>query len=63
MIVSRAPESARHLLHVFPSFAMGGSQARLIMLINNFGPQYRHSVISLNNDYSAAALLDRIRSA
>ena len=58
MIVSRAPESARHLLHVFPSFAMGGSQARLIMLINNFGPQYRHSVISLNNDYSAAALLD-----
>lgn len=48
----------RHLLHVFPSFAVGGAQARFCALANHFGPRYRHSVIALDGDRAAAARLD-----
>jgi L-malate glycosyltransferase len=46
-----------HLLHVFPSFGIGGVPLRMARLINHFGPRYRHSVMALDNNFEAAAAL------
>jgi glycosyltransferase involved in cell wall biosynthesis len=46
-----------HLLHVFPSFQLGGSQRRCAAIANHFGGNYRHSVVSLDGRTDAAALL------
>jgi len=46
-----------HLLHVFPSFQVGGSQRRLAALANHFGDQYQHTIISLDGCTEAAGLL------
>lgn len=45
------------LLHVFPSFAVGGAQVRFIALANRFGPRWRHAVVSLNGETEAASRL------
>ena len=47
----------RHLLHVFSSFEVGGSQIRSCQLINALGDQYRHSVIALDGRTEARARL------
>lgn len=36
------------LLHVFPSFAIGGAQVRFAALANRFGDRWRHAVIALD---------------
>lgn len=38
-----------HLLHVFPTFAVGGAQMRFAQLVQAHGRQYRHTVIALDN--------------
>lgn len=43
---SRAP--APLLLHVFPSFAIGGAEVRFAALANRFGDRWRHAVIALD---------------
>ena len=45
------------IVHVFPSFARGGQQARLATLIERFGATFRHKLISLDGDCSGADLL------
>jgi glycosyltransferase involved in cell wall biosynthesis len=45
------------LLHVFPSFAVGGAQMRLIAVANHFGRHLDHSIIALDGDTAAAAAL------
>jgi glycosyltransferase involved in cell wall biosynthesis len=40
----------RHLLHVYPTFAVGGAQMRLCAILNHYGPRWRHSIIALNGD-------------
>jgi teichuronic acid biosynthesis glycosyltransferase TuaC len=47
------------LLHVFHSFALGGSQSRLIRLINAFGSRDEHHIVTLTGDASAAALIQQ----
>lgn len=47
----------RHLLHVFPSFAVGGAQMRFVTLANAFGDRYRHTVLALDGDYACAQRL------
>jgi glycosyltransferase involved in cell wall biosynthesis len=47
----------RQLLHVFPSFALGGSQARLVKLVDHFGDRYRHSIVSLTGEQAALDLI------
>lgn len=42
---------ARHLLHVFSTFGVGGPQVRTTDLINHFGAKYRHSIIALDGNY------------
>lgn len=46
-----------HLVHVFPSFSIGGTQVRFAALAAALRPRFRHTVVSLNGDYSAAALV------
>ncbi len=45
---ARSVARPRHLLHVLPSFAVGGIQIRLARLINGFGRRYRHTIVSLD---------------
>ena len=47
-----------HLLHVFPTFSLGGSQLRFVTLAHRLGGNFRHSVVSLDGHQEAAALLD-----
>lgn len=47
-----------HILHVFPSFQIGGSQRRFASLANHFGARYRHTVIALDGCRTARSLLD-----
>ncbi|MEZ5935056.1 MAG: glycosyltransferase family 4 protein [Alphaproteobacteria bacterium] len=42
------------LLHVFPSFAMGGAQTRTIDLANTILAEKRHIFVSLDRNFSAA---------
>jgi glycosyltransferase involved in cell wall biosynthesis len=49
---------APHLLHVFPSFDVGGAQVRTAALMNRFGDAFRHSVVSLDGRFDCAERLD-----
>ena len=51
----------RHLLHVMPSFEVGGIQVRLARAINRLGARYRHTLIAIDGRDSALTLLDRER--
>jgi glycosyltransferase involved in cell wall biosynthesis len=42
------PKLPRRLLHVFPTFAVGGSQSRFAQLLKMWGQRYHHSIISLD---------------
>jgi hypothetical protein len=54
--VSTANSSLRreHVLHVFPSFGIGGVPLRMVRIINHLGKQFRHTVIALDNNCEAA---------
>lgn len=45
------------LLHIFPSFSVGGAQMRFVQLANHFGRDYRHLIVSLNGGTEAFARL------
>lgn len=45
------------LLHVFPSFEVGGSQMRFATLANRLAARYRHQIIAMDNRSTAASLL------
>jgi glycosyltransferase involved in cell wall biosynthesis len=47
--------SREHVLHIFPSFGIGGVPLRMVRIINHFGKQLRHTVISLDGNFDAAA--------
>jgi len=47
----------KHLLHVFPTFAVGGSQMRFAQLVRLHGARYRHTVLSLDGNYDMAGRL------
>jgi glycosyltransferase involved in cell wall biosynthesis len=36
------------LLHVYPTFDVGGAQVRFAAIANRFGPRYRHAVVALD---------------
>jgi hypothetical protein len=40
--------SAPLLLHVYPTFNVGGAQVRFAALANRFGTRWRHAVVSLD---------------
>lgn len=47
------------VLHVFPTFEVGGAQMRFCAIANRFGPRWRHAVIALDGRRGAA---DRLRA-
>ncbi len=46
------------ILHVFPSFAVGGAQMRMATLANRFGPRFRHAIIALDQQTACRDQLD-----
>jgi glycosyltransferase involved in cell wall biosynthesis len=44
---------AKRLMHVFPTFAVGGSQVRFAMLANHWGQRYRHAILAMDGVYDA----------
>jgi glycosyltransferase involved in cell wall biosynthesis len=54
----RMTAPARHILHVFPTFAVGGYAVRFAKLANSFGRRYRHSIVALDGNQAAKQLLD-----
>jgi glycosyltransferase involved in cell wall biosynthesis len=55
----RSDPGARPLvLHVFPTFAVGGAQVRFAALANRFGREFRHIVVALDGDTSCRERLD-----
>ena len=38
------------VMHVFPTFAVGGAQVRFVAIANHFGAAFRHIVVSLDGD-------------
>lgn len=56
--VEPRPTNAKLILHVFPTFAVGGAQVRFAALANHFGAEFRHMVVALDGDLSCAARLD-----
>ncbi|WP_165585638.1 glycosyltransferase [Roseococcus sp. SYP-B2431] len=42
------------VLHVFPSFAVGGAQVRFAALANRFQARWRHAVLALDSDEACA---------
>jgi glycosyltransferase involved in cell wall biosynthesis len=46
------------ILHVFPSFAVGGVQVRFAAIVNHFGRRWRHAVIAMDGDLSCRERLD-----
>ena len=47
----------RVLLHVFPTFSVGGSQIRFAQLANHFGSRYRHRIVAMDGATAAMARL------
>ena len=45
------------ILHVFPSFNIGGAQVRTIALIDRFGDTFSHQIVAIDGNYGAASLL------
>lgn len=41
-----------HILHIYPTFEVGGAQLRIARVINHFGDRFRHTIVSLNGDLS-----------
>lgn len=41
------------VLHILPSFAIGGSQRRAAALVNGLGADFRHSIVAIDGDFSA----------
>jgi glycosyltransferase involved in cell wall biosynthesis len=48
------PADKPHLLHVFPSFAVGGVPNRIATVINRLGDRYHHKILALDGQYGAA---------
>jgi glycosyltransferase involved in cell wall biosynthesis len=46
------------LLHVFPTFAVGGSQVRFAAIANRFGRAWRHAIVAMDGD---TACRERLR--
>lgn len=49
--------TCEHVLHVFPSFGIGGVPLRMVRIINHLGKRLRHTVIALDNTFDAAAMV------
>lgn len=51
--------SAKHLLHIFPTFSVGGVQNRIVRVINALNQRFHHTILAMDGDFSAANGLER----
>jgi glycosyltransferase involved in cell wall biosynthesis len=49
----------KHILHVFPTFAIGGSQMRFAQLTRLHADRYRHTIIALDGNFEMAESLPK----
>lgn len=56
--VKMAASNPPLVVHVFPTFAVGGAQVRFAAIANHFGTAFRHIVVSLDGDLGCR---DRLR--
>lgn len=56
--VKMAASNPPLVVHVFPTFAVGGAQVRFVAIANHFGTAFRHIVVSLDGDLGCR---DRLR--
>ena len=47
-----------HLLHVFPSFGLGGVPIRISSIINHLGQAYRHTILALDGNHDSRRRID-----
>ena len=47
------------LLHVYPSFAIGGAQVRFAAIANHFGDRWRHAIIAMDGNTACRERLAR----
>src|ERR1035438_8781110 len=52
--LAESSDKRRHLLHIFPSFAIGGAQSRLLQLVKAYGDTYSHAIVALDGCYDMA---------
>lgn len=50
--------SPQHLLHVFPTFAIGGVPVRIAEVLNRLGGRYRHTILALDGVLDCRSRLD-----
>jgi glycosyltransferase involved in cell wall biosynthesis len=62
LVLARGIKPVPLLLHVLPSFAVGGVQVRLARAINALGQRYRHRIVALDGNRAAARLIDATAS-
>lgn len=55
IIAGAAPAVRPHVLHVFPSFGIGGVPLRMVSVMNHFGKQFRHTIAALDDKFDAAS--------
>ena len=55
---NKLPDARPHLLHVLPSFEVGGIQVRTAAIINHLKMRYRHTILALNSNYQCRSQID-----
>jgi glycosyltransferase involved in cell wall biosynthesis len=50
--------TSRVVVHIFPTFAIGGAQVRFAALANHFGSEFRHIVVALDGNTTCRERLD-----
>jgi hypothetical protein len=55
---TQANRSEPLVAHVFPTFAVGGAQARFAAVANHFGAAFRHIIVSLDGNLACRQRLD-----
>ena len=58
-VVPAAGKAPRHLLHVFPTFGLGGVPIRIANVINHFGDRFRHSIVAMDSTYDCGRRLNK----
>jgi glycosyltransferase involved in cell wall biosynthesis len=54
----RGLDDSLHLLHVFPTFRVGGAQVRFAAIANHFGQSFRHTLVAMDGHYDCRERLD-----
>lgn len=52
-----ATKGSRHIVHVFSTFVLGGPQRRTVDVFHAMPPRFRHTVLSIDNNFSAREAL------